>query len=61
MIQALADAGAVIDSIYHCPHHLAGVVSELTVECDCRKPAPGMIIRAARELNLSLLHSIICW
>jgi D,D-heptose 1,7-bisphosphate phosphatase len=58
MMQVLADAGVVVDSVYHCPHHPAGVVAELTIECDCRKPSPGMIFRAARELNLSLPHSI---
>jgi D,D-heptose 1,7-bisphosphate phosphatase len=57
--QALAEAGAAIDAVYHCPHHPAGAVAGLTMDCDCRKPAPGMIFRAARELNLSLPDSIL--
>jgi D,D-heptose 1,7-bisphosphate phosphatase len=57
--QALAEAGAAVDEVYHCPHHPAGVVAGLTMDCDCRKPAPGMIFRAARELNLSLPDSIL--
>jgi D,D-heptose 1,7-bisphosphate phosphatase len=57
--QALAEAGAAIDAVYHCPHHPAGTVAGLTMDCDCRKPAPGMIFRAARELNLSLTDSIL--
>ena len=61
MKQALAEAGAAVDAVYHCPHHPAGTVAGLTVECECecRKPAPGMIFRAARELNLSLSNSIL--
>ena len=57
--QALAEAGAAIDAVYHCPHHPAGALAGLTMECECRKPAPGMIFRAARELNLSLPDSIL--
>ena len=59
MQQALADAGAAVDAVYHCPHHPKGEVTELAIECDCRKPAPGMILRAAQDLNLSLPDSIL--
>ncbi len=59
MKQALADAGAAVDAVYHCPHHPKGEVTELAIECDCRKPAPGMILRAAQDLNLSLPDSIL--
>ncbi len=59
MKQALADAGAAVDAVYHCPHHPKGEVAELAIECDCRKPAPGMILRAAQDLNLSLPDSIL--
>jgi D-glycero-D-manno-heptose 1,7-bisphosphate phosphatase len=59
MCEALAEAGAEMDAVYHCPHHPKGSVSELAVDCDCRKPAPGMILRGARELGLSLLDSIL--
>jgi D-glycero-D-manno-heptose 1,7-bisphosphate phosphatase len=48
--RALADAGAVLSGIYYCAHHPeAG--------CDCRKPAPGLLLRAAREHNLDLARS----
>jgi rfaE bifunctional protein nucleotidyltransferase chain/domain len=50
----LLRAGVRIDGIYHCPHHPDGVVEALAVHCDCRKPAPGMIERAAEDLNISL-------
>ena len=59
MQQALAEAGATVDAVYHCPHHPQGAVAELATDCDCRKPAPGMILQAARELNLSLADSIM--
>jgi D,D-heptose 1,7-bisphosphate phosphatase len=59
MNRALAEAGAAVDAVYHCPHHPSGAVACLSVDCDCRKPAPGMIFRAARELNLSLSDSIL--
>ncbi len=59
MQQALADAGAAVDAVYHCPHHPKGQLAELAIDCDCRKPAPGMILRAAKDLNLSLADSVL--
>lgn len=47
-----------IDAIYHCPHHPDGIISELAIRCDCRKPQPGMLLRAASEYDLDLAH---CW
>ena len=57
--QSLTEAGAEVAAVYHCPHHPSGTIPELSIECDCRKPAPGMILRAARELQLSLPNSIL--
>jgi histidinol-phosphate phosphatase family protein len=52
---------AYVDRIYHCPHHpekgFPGERPELKIECECRKPRPGMLLRAARELNLDLSRS----
>jgi D,D-heptose 1,7-bisphosphate phosphatase len=45
----LAAHGAHIDAFYYCPHHTEGVVSAYARSCDCRKPAPGMILRAMAE------------
>ncbi len=53
----LAALGVHVDSIYHCPHHPDGVVEELSIRCECRKPQPGMLLRAACELDLDLEHS----
>jgi len=47
----LASEGARLDAAYHCPHALRS--------CRCRKPAPGMLLRAATELRLDLARSII--
>lgn len=53
----LENGGVSIDAIYYCPHHEEGIVEHLAVQCDCRKPAPGMLLRAARELDLDLRQS----
>ncbi len=49
--------GVTLDAVYYCPHHPAGIIPELAVNCDCRKPQPGMLLRAAAELNLDLEQS----
>jgi len=54
---ALGAQGAAVDAIYYCPHHPAGVIPELAIRCDCRKPAPGLLVRAASELRLDLARS----
>jgi len=55
----LAAHGARVDAYYHCPHHPEGVVEHLALECDCRKPGPGMVLRAAEELDLRLTGSFM--
>lgn len=47
----LAERGAVIDAIYYCPHE------KTQPPCDCRKPAPGMLLQAAREHQIDLPNS----
>jgi D,D-heptose 1,7-bisphosphate phosphatase len=41
--------GAHIDAFYYCPHHIEGNLPAYAKSCDCRKPAPGMILRAIAE------------
>jgi D-glycero-D-manno-heptose 1,7-bisphosphate phosphatase len=53
----LARSGVRIDSIYHCPHHPDGSVPDLAIRCDCRKPQPGLLLRAAADLDLDLARS----
>ncbi|KDR32098.1 HAD family hydrolase [Caballeronia zhejiangensis] len=52
-----AEAGASFAGIYWCPHHPRGVVPEFTRACECRKPAPGLLLRAAREHGIDLSQS----
>lgn len=53
--------GAYLDAIYYCPHHphkgYEGEISELKIDCDCRKPKAGMLRRAAQEFNIDLSQS----
>ncbi len=52
--EQLAAGGGRLDGIYVCPHHPDGVVPPLAIACGCRKPAPGLLLRAAAELDLDL-------
>lgn len=49
--------GMTLDAVYYCPHHPTDGVGNYRRECDCRKPAPGMILSAQRELGLHLAQS----
>jgi D-glycero-D-manno-heptose 1,7-bisphosphate phosphatase len=53
----LGEQGVRIDGVYFCPHHPEGTIAELAIVCDCRKPAPGMLLRAAREHDIDLGRS----
>jgi D-glycero-D-manno-heptose 1,7-bisphosphate phosphatase len=57
VLELLGADGARMDGFRICPHHPEGVVPGLAGPCDCRKPAPGMLIDAARELDIDLEHS----
>lgn len=49
--------GGIIDKFYFCPHHPNGTLPEYRVACDCRKPRPGLLLKAAKELNIDLKRS----
>jgi D-glycero-D-manno-heptose 1,7-bisphosphate phosphatase len=51
--------GATIDGIYYCPHHPTAGNSKHTIQCDCRKPATGLMDRAARDLDIDLKQSFM--
>ena len=57
----LAESGAHLDAIYYCPHHpepgIAGERPEYKIRCHCRKPAPGLLEAAARDLSVDLSRS----
>jgi D,D-heptose 1,7-bisphosphate phosphatase len=50
-------AGVPLAGYYYCPHHPRGFVPEFAIKCDCRKPKPGMLRRAAQELCIDLEQS----
>lgn len=56
--EMLAEKGASIDAYYVCPHHpREGKVPRFSKVCDCRKPLPGLLLRAAAEMGLDLRSS----
>jgi D-glycero-D-manno-heptose 1,7-bisphosphate phosphatase len=59
MLALLAEAGAQVDGVYYCPHHPDGDQIRYSVECDCRKPRPGLLERAAGEHEIDLAESVM--
>lgn len=57
--QELASRGAVLDAVYHCPHHPTEGKPPFRGPCGCRKPEPGLFLRAAAELGLDLGRSVM--
>jgi histidinol-phosphate phosphatase family protein len=55
--ELLASSEVTLAGFYYCPHHPQGNVSRYAVACTCRKPEPGMILRAADELHVDLSRS----
>jgi D-glycero-D-manno-heptose 1,7-bisphosphate phosphatase len=55
--RALAKGGTALDGEYYCLHHPQALIKKYRMNCDCRKPKPGLILRAARENNLDLKKS----
>jgi D-glycero-D-manno-heptose 1,7-bisphosphate phosphatase len=56
---SLADRGVDLDGIYYCPHHAEKGLGEYKVDCDCRKPKPGMLLSAIKDLNIDVSNSIL--
>ena len=57
--ELLAEAGVKIDAAYYCFHHRKGIVPEYAIDCDCRKPKPGLFLRAAKDLDIDLSASFM--
>jgi D-glycero-D-manno-heptose 1,7-bisphosphate phosphatase len=51
MMAAIEEVGGVVEKVYACTH-------SKTADCDCRKPRPGMLLRAGRELNLDMSDAV---
>ena len=59
LVAQLKDEGAHLDDLYVCPHHPTEGEPPFRTDCDCRKPRPGLLLRAAAELDLSLGRSTL--
>jgi D,D-heptose 1,7-bisphosphate phosphatase len=57
----LGKVGAYVDDVFFCPHHpdkgFPGERPEYKIDCDCRKPKPGMLLQAAEKYNIDLARS----
>lgn len=58
LCELFAVEGVALDALYYCPHHPEGSVAPFAVACAYRKPAPGMLLAAARDCQLELDR---CW
>ena len=59
LTELLSANGARFDALYYCPHHPDEGGGDYTASCDCRKPQPGMLLQASRELEVDLPRSYI--
>lgn len=59
MRHALAAAGVHLSAIEYCPHLPDAPIARYRVDCDCRKPLPGMLLRAAAALDIDMAHSML--
>lgn len=57
MLEQFEEQGIHILRVYYCPHHPSAGLGEYAVSCGCRKPLPGMILAAARDLDIDLASS----
>jgi D-glycero-D-manno-heptose 1,7-bisphosphate phosphatase len=57
VLELLAEEGVELDAWRMCLHHPEGVVPGLAAQCDCRKPAPGMLLDAGGELDVEMSRS----
>ena len=59
LTRRLRTGGVELDGIYVCPHHTDASIERYRVACDCRKPRPGLVRQAERELGLDLARSFV--
>jgi D-glycero-D-manno-heptose 1,7-bisphosphate phosphatase len=59
MRRLLSAAGVELDAVEHCPHLPDARIARYRMACDCRKPLPGMLTRAAAALNIDMAASIL--
>jgi D-glycero-D-manno-heptose 1,7-bisphosphate phosphatase len=56
---AFARGGVSLDGYYYCPHYAQSPLDRYRLDCECRKPRPGMVERAARDLGLDVSRSYV--
>ena len=59
LVEELKTKGIIMDGIYYCPHHFGEGKGKYKIVCDCRKPKPGLILKAAEDFNVDLKNSIM--
>lgn len=59
MNEDLKKHGAHLDGIYYCPHLPDGTIPKYAIECECRKPKPGLLYKAQQEHNIDLIVSFL--
>jgi D-glycero-D-manno-heptose 1,7-bisphosphate phosphatase len=59
LTRSLNNKGAIIDGIFYCPHHPAGIVPEYSMECDCRKPKTGLVHQALEAFDIDMSNSYV--
>ena len=57
MTKQINDGGGRLDAVYYCAHHPSVGEPPYRIDCDCRKPKPGLIMRAAEEFDIDLQQS----
>ena len=57
MKEELAKEGTFLDGEYYCFHHPEAKIEKLKANCECRKPKPGLLLQAAKEMDIDLPHS----
>ena len=55
----LFKAGAPILHFYYCPHHKDGTIKRYAIDCNCRKPKPGMLLQAIKDFDVDVEHSFL--
>ena len=59
ILELLEAQNAPLSAVYFCPHHPTHAFAPYLKDCDCRKPNPGMLLQAARDLNIDLTQSVL--
>jgi D-glycero-D-manno-heptose 1,7-bisphosphate phosphatase len=54
MLSELTQSGAALDAEYYCFHHPEATVDALKIDCECRKPKPGLLLQAAQDMGIDL-------